>query len=439
MVVCWLAGLKAGAIAVTTMPLLRARELRYIFEKARVSVALCDGRVTDDLRAAAGANVRVASFNQEQPEPDSLEALMAGKPATFENVQTSRDDVALIAFTSGTTGQAKGTMHFQRDILAICDTFSAHILQPEPNDVFCGTPPLAFTFALGGLLLFPFRVGASSVLMEQPSPAGLLETVQRYRATVMFTAPTMYRTLTPMVDNYDISSLKKCVSAGEPLPAATWRGWHDATGIRIIDGIGATEMLHIFISSSGDDVRPGSTGKAVPGYEARVIDDTGNTLPPGTIGRLAVRGATGCRYLADPERQRVYVEDGWNITGDAYIQDEDGYFWFQARSDDMILSSGYNISGLEIENVLLEHPKVLECAVVGLPDEARGNIVAAYIVLRDPAHAAPETVEELQAYVRAEIAPYKYPRRVEFVETLPRTETGKLQRFKVRESASGPA
>jgi 2-aminobenzoate-CoA ligase len=438
---CWFAVLKAGAIAVTTMPLLRSRELRYILEKAQVSAALCDTRFDASLRHAAQAimaehpsrHIHVTVFNN--PDDDSsLETRCAGKPATFDNAETARDDVALIAFTSGTTGQAKGCMHFHRDILAICDTFSAHILQPEPDDIFCGTPPLAFTFALGGLLLFPFRVGASAILIEQPSPQALLEAVQHDRASIMFTAPTMYRNLTSLAADWDMSSLKKCVSAGETLPAATFHGWHDATGIRIIDGIGATEMLHIFISASGDDIRPGATGKAVPGYQATVLGDDLQPLPPGTIGRLAVRGATGCRYLDDIERQRRYVQGGWNVTGDAYLMDADGYFWYQARTDDMIISSGYNIAGPEVENVLLEHPKVQECAVVGLPDPQRTNIVAAFVVLRDPADATAETVQELQDFVKSQIAPYKYPRRVEFVDSLPRTETGKLQRYKLRQS-----
>jgi 2-aminobenzoate-CoA ligase len=440
MVACWFAILKAGGIVVTTMPLLRARELRYVVEKSRVSVALCDARFDSPLREATQAamaadpslDIRIACFNTLDDD-ESLEALGAGKSATFDNVPTANDDLAMIAFTSGTTGTAKGTMHFHRDILAICDTFSQHILKPEPDDIFCGTPPLAFTFALGGLLLFPFRVGASTILIEQPSPQALLETIQHDRATIMFTAPTMYRTLTGMVADWDISSLRKCVSAGETLPAATSNGWHDATGIRIIDGIGATEMLHIFISAVGDDIRPGSTGKPVPGYEARIVDDDGNPLPPGTVGRLAVRGVTGCRYLAEPERQKHYVQRGWNITGDAYLMDDDGYFWYQARTDDMIISSGYSIAGPEVENVLLEHPLVHECAVVGTPDPQRTNLVTAIIVLKDPAAASPILVEELQDFVKAQIAPYKYPRKIEFVEVLPRTETGKLQRFKLRD------
>jgi 2-aminobenzoate-CoA ligase len=439
MVICWFAVLKVGAIAVTTMPLLRAREIGTILAKARISLALCDARFTEEMETAAehvrqggGLDLRVLRFNGDGA-PGTLEAMAAEKPTTFANVETASDDVALIAFTSGTTGQPKGTVHFHRDVLAICDCFSKYILQPEPDDIFLGTPPLAFTFALGGLVLFPFRVGASAVLIEQPSPTALLEAVQEYRATIMFTAPTMYRRLSSMVGDYDIRSLTKGVSAGETLPAVVSDGWHAATGIRLIDGIGATEMLHIFISASGDAIRPGATGKAVPGYEARIVDDAMQPLPAGEIGRLAVRGPTGCRYLADPERQRQYVRDGWNLTGDMYLQDADGYFHYQARADDMIISSGYNIAGPEVENVLLEHPKVQECAVVGLPDAERGHVVAAFIVLTDPADASDALATELQDFVKREIAPYKYPRRIRFVTDLPRTETGKLQRYKLRQ------
>ncbi len=443
MVAAWFAVLKAGAIAVVTMPLLRARELTDVMTKARVTVSLCDGRFADEMHAAitqvrgsdAALNPRLCLFHAGD-HPDTLEALSAGKPGTFANVATASDDVALIAFTSGSTGRAKGTMHFHRDVLAICDCFSAHILRPTADDVFCGTPPLGFTFALGGLVLFPFRVGASTVLIEQPSPDGLLDAIQQCRVSILFTAPTMYRRLTGIIEanNYDISSLRKCVSAGETLPLPTYDAWLAATGITLIDGIGATEMLHIFISAAGDDIRPGATGKPVPGYAARVVDDKGAPLPPGSIGRLAVRGPTGCRYLDDPDRQHTYVQNGWNLTGDVYLMDDEGYFRYQARADDMIISSGYNIAGPEVENVLREHPKVQECAVVGLPYAARGHIVAAFVVLRDPADAQPETVIELQDFVKAEIAPYKYPRAIEFVATLPYTETGKLQRFRLRQS-----
>jgi len=441
MVAAWFAVLKAGAIAVATMPLLRARELTYVMTKARVTVALCDVRFADEMHAAiaqvrdrdAALDPRLCLFRAED-HPETLEALSAGKPETFANVATASDDVALIAFTSGSTGRAKGTMHFHRDVLAICDCFSAHILQPTADDVFCGTPPLGFTFALGGLVLFPFRVGASTVLIEQPSPDGLLDAIQQCRVSILFTAPTMYRRLTGIIGEYDISSLRKCVSAGETLPLPTYDAWLAATGIKLIDGIGATEMLHIFISAAGDDIRPGATGKPVFGYTARVVDDEGNPLPSGNVGRLAVRGPTGCRYLDDPDQQRTYVQNGWNLTGDVYLMDDAGYFRYQARADDMIISSGYNIAGPEVENVLREHPKVQECAVVGLPDAARGHIVAAFVVLRDPADAKPEIVVELQDFVKAEIAPYKYPRAIEFVAALPYTETGKLQRFRLRQT-----
>jgi 2-aminobenzoate-CoA ligase len=432
MAACWFAVLKAGAVAVATMPLLRVRELTYIADKAKIRLALTDARVAAECEQAMKvAGGRAILFNY--PEPDSLEALMEGKPATFDNCDTAADDTAMIAFTSGTTGQGKGTMHFHRDILAACDCFPTYVLKADADDIFCGSPPLAFTFGLGGILLFPLRIGAATLLLEQASPPHLLKGIEEHRATVVFTAPTAYRAMTDLVKEHDVSSLRKCVSAGETLPKATFEKWKEATGLEIIDGIGSTEMLHMFISSSGAEIRPGATGKVVPGYEARVIDDEGNPVPPGTIGHLAVRGPTGCRYLDNLERQRIYVQNGWNLPGDSYIQDTDGYFWYQARTDDMIISGGHNISGPEIEAVLLDHPAVAECGVVGAPDEIRGNIVKAYVVLRAGVEPGPERVKELQDFVKAEIAPYKYPRAIEFLDSLPRTATGKLQRFRLRE------
>jgi 2-aminobenzoate-CoA ligase len=446
---CWFAVLKAGGVAVTTMPLLRVRELTFIADKARIRLALTDERVAGDceqaMRATAAgeplAGARVVRFLGGGAGPaglaiaESLEQLARDKPVAFANCDTAASDVAFIAFTSGTTGQGKGTMHFHRDVLAASDCFPRYVLRPRRDDIFCGSPPLAFTFGLGGLLLFPLRIGAATLLLEQATPPHLLQGIQDHRATICFTAPTGYRAMCGMLDRYDISSLRECVSAGENLPLATFEAWHRATGIKIIDGIGSTELLHMFISSAGDEIRPGATGKVIPGYEAKVVDDAGHTVPPGTIGRLAVRGPTGCRYLDNIERQQLYVQDGWNFTGDSYIQDEDGYFWYQARTDDMIISAGHNIAGPEIEAVLLEHPKVQECGVVGLPDTERGQVVAAFVVLAPGVEANPATAKELQEFVKAEIAPYKYPRRIEFLDSLPRTETGKLQRFRLREGA----
>jgi 2-aminobenzoate-CoA ligase len=429
---CWLAVLKAGGVAVCTMPLLRVRELTHIAAKAKIHLALTDTRVAADCEQAM-AGGRVVHFNSSQP--GSLESLMSGKPDTFDNCDTAADDAAFIAFTSGTTGQAKGTIHFHRDVLAACDCFPPHVLKAEPDDIFCGSPPLAFTFGLGGLLLFPLRIGAATLLLNQASPPQLLQGIQDHRATIVFTAPTAYRAMTELVKGFDIGSLRKCVSAGETLPKATFERWREATGLAIIDGIGSTEMLHIFVSSSGDEIRPGSTGKVVPGYEARVVDDEGHPVPPGTIGHLAVRGPTGCRYLDNLERQRIYVRNGWNLPGDSYLQDADGYFWYQARTDDLIVSAGHKISGPEIEAVLLDHRAVAECGVVAAPDESRGFIVKAYIVLRAGFIPGPELIKELQDFVKAEIAPYKYPRAIEFLESLPRTDTGKLQRFRLREMA----
>ncbi|MGQ3073666.1 MAG: AMP-binding protein [Ferrovibrionaceae bacterium] len=433
-VACWFAVMKVGAIAVATMPLLRWRELLFMADKAEIKVALCDWRLRDELETTMEKAVMMKTAVYFNGGGDtSLEARMAAKPTRFDAVDTAADDICLIAFTSGTTGNPKGCMHGHQDVLAICDTFSRHVLKPQASDIFAGSPPLAFTFGLGALVTFPFRAGASTLLIEQYNPEKMLKTIQDRKVTVLFTAPTAYRGMTSLARNYDLSSLRRCVSAGETLPRPTWEGWHEATGIKIIDGIGATEMLHIFISAADDDIRPGSTGKPVPGFEARVVDDAGEPVPPGTVGKLAVRGPTGCRYLDNPERQAAYVRDGWNLTGDAYMMDQDGYFWFQARADDMIISAGYNISGPEVETVLMTHPLVAECAVIGAPDQGRGMLVKAFIILKDHAHATPETVKALQDYVKAEIAPYKYPRAIEFVETLPRTQTGKIQRFVLRD------
>lgn len=436
MAACLLAVIKAGLVAVPTMPLLRARDMAPVVDKARVAAALCDRALQDELaqlNEQTGALKQILYFNDDSGAADALETRLAGAPATFAACDTAQDDVALIAFTSGTTGTPKGTMHFHRDIIAMCDLFPRHILQPQADDIFCGTPPLAFTFGLGGMLCFPLRVGASVLLLDRGTPESLLQAIQSERATILFTAPTMFRQMAALCPDYDHSSLRKSVSAGEALPDATRQLWKQATGIEIIDGIGSTEMIHIFVSSRMDDVRRGALGKPVPGYIARVVDEDMNEVPPGTVGKLAVKGPTGCRYLAD-ERQRNYVRDGWNLPGDAFLMDDDGYFYYQARSDDMIISGGYNIAGPEIESALLQHEAVAECGVIGVPDELRGQIVKAFVVLRNPASASDQLAAELQEYVKQTIAPYKYPRAIEFRESLPRTETGKLQRFRLRES-----
>ncbi|GAC1584248.1 MAG: benzoate-CoA ligase family protein [Candidatus Elarobacter sp.] len=431
---CWLAAVKAGLVVVTTMPLLRAKELVDVVTAAQVTVAICDARLHDELRAALPSCPSLTTVVLSHTgAAGGLAARSAKHAPVFDAVPTASDDVCMIAFTSGTTGRPKGTMHFHRDVLAVCDTFPPSSFAPTPDDVFVGTPPLAFTYGLGGALLFPLRAGASTVLLERPAPDVLLDAIAQFGATVCFTAPTSYRAMAPLANRTTTRTLRACVSAGETLPAATRAMWENATGVRIIDGIGSTEMLHIFIAASGDAIRPGATGTPVPGYVACILDDDGKPLPPGNVGRLAVKGPTGCRYLADP-RQREYVQHGWNVTGDAYLLDEDGYFWYQARTDDMIVSSGYNIAGPEVEGALLEHPRVLECAVVAAPDEARGTIVKAFVVLRDGAGDA-ALVTELQDFVKARIAPYKYPRAIAFVAALPRTQTGKLQRFKLRAPA----
>ena len=427
-----LAVMKAGLIAVPTMPLLRAKELKAVIDKAQVAAALCDAGLREELELARAECPSLASavyFND--PAPEGLEARMARQPDSFQAVDTAAEDVCLIAFTSGTTGMPKGTMHFHRDQLAICDCFPRSTLETQADDIFIGTPPLAFTFGLGGMLLFPLRAGAATVLLEKLSPDSLLQAIQEYRATVCFTAPTFYRQMAPLAGRYDLSSLKKTVSAGEALPAATRILWQEATGLAMIDGIGSTEMLHIFISAKGADARPGATGKPIPGYRACVLDDAGNPAPPGVVGRLAVKGPTGCRYLDDP-RQSAYVENGWNLTGDAYEMDADGYFWYRARTDDMIISAGYNIAGPEVEGTLLQHPAVAECAVVGAADPERGQVVKAFIVPKPGFDPSDKLAREIQDFVKNAIAPYKYPRQVAFRGSLPRTETGKVQRYKLR-------
>ncbi len=428
LVACWFGVLKAGAVAVSTMPLLRAGELSTIAGIAAIDFALCDSRFTAELRESGLPSARIVEYGGA----DGLTAAVARKSGAFIPVDTAADDVALLAFTSGTTGRPKAAMHFHRDVLAIADTFSAHVLRPRPDDVFTGTPPLAFTFGLGGLVIFPLRAGASTLLVEKATPDQLADLIAEHRVSICFTAPTAYRAMLASGKAERLTSLRRAVSAGEHLPAATFDAFRAATGVRLINGIGATEMLHIFIAAADDDIRPGSTGRVVPGYVAAILDDDGTPVPPGTSGTLAVKGPTGCRYLADA-RQSVYVRDGWNLTGDTFVQDADGYFWYHARTDDMIVSSGYNIAGPEVEEALLAHADVVECAVVGLPDEARGQVVTAFAVLRAGVATDEDKAAELQDFVKQHIAPYKYPRRVHFLDQLPKTASGKIQRFRLRD------
>jgi len=433
MAACWFAVMKAGGIAVATMPLLRAKELTDIIGKARISHALCDARLAAELDVARAACPTLTAVMQFQTDAaDGLETLAATKSAEFVNVDTALVDTALIAFTSGTTGQPKGTMHFHRDVMASCDCWPRSVLRATPDDIFAGSPPLAFTFGLGGLLLFPLRAGAATLLLEKTSADALLQAVATHRVTVLFAAPTSYRAMALQAAQFDLASLRKCVSAGEGLPAATRKLWKDTTGIELIDGIGATEMMHIFISHDDTDARPGATGKPVAGYHACVMDDAGRPLPAGKVGRLAVKGPTGCRYLAD-ERQLQYVQHGWNYTGDAYLVDDDGWFVYQARNDGMIVSAGYNIAGPEVEGALLGHPAVAECGVIGVPDDERGQIVKAYVALKAGFEPGDTIAKQLQEHVKQSIAPYKYPRAVEFIASMPRTETGKLQHFRLKQ------
>ncbi|MGF1550008.1 MAG: AMP-binding protein [Sphingomonadaceae bacterium] len=430
----WLGILKAGGIVVATMPVLRGAEIAKLLNRAEISHAIVDDRGAEDFKTGAkqAGTLRSTLFYHGDEGGGNMEKRLERTAPGLAAIDTHRDDPALIAFTSGTTGEPKGCVHYHRDILASADSFAAHIIRPKPGMRWACSAPLAFTFGLGQLFIFPFRFAGTAVTLEAPSPPVLLEAVARFKVDILATAPTAYRAMLPLLAEHDISSLEICVSAGEHLPAATWHAWKEATGIGIIDGIGATEMMHIFISASGEDIRPGATGKPVPGYKACLLGENDQPLDPPAEGRLAVKGPTGCRYFDDP-RQKDYVIKGWNVTGDTYREDDEGYFWYVARSDDMIVSAGYNIAAPEVENALLSHEAVAECAVVGVPCEERGRKVKAFIVLAEGQAPGAALAEKLQAHVKAEIAPYKYPRAIEFVDSLPKTATGKLKRHALRE------
>lgn len=432
-VACWFAILKAGGIVVATMPLLREKELSVMTESAEISHAFCDIRLIDEMQMVQSPFLKkICTFDGSNENPSELETLMASKPKTFSNFHTLSTSICLIGFTSGTTGKPKMTSHYHKDILLICEAFPKYSLQPTPNDIFTGSPPLGFTFGLGGLVLFPFYYGASTFLIEKPSPELLLKAIEEFKITICFTAPTAWRIITSKVNEFNVSSLRKCVSAGEALPLKVWEDWYYATGLKIIDGIGSTEILHIFISSNEENMRKGATGLPIRGYEAMIVDADGNELEANEPGRLAVRGITGCKYLNSEDKQKEYVQNKWNITGDIFRKDKDGYFWFVARGDDMIISSGYNIAAIEVESVLLVHDAIAECAVVGLPNEERGMLVCAYIVLKDQSLASEVYAKSIQDWFKEVAAPYKYPREIHFVEQLPKTETGKIQRFKLK-------
>lgn len=432
-VATWFAILKAGGIVVATMPLLREKELTVMIDSAEITHAFCDIRLIDEMKLVSSPFLKsICTFDGSNENRAQLESLMAEKPTIFRNYHTLSNSVGLIGFTSGTTGKPKMTAHFHRDILLICEAFPKYSLQPTPNDIFTGSPPLGFTFGLGGLVLFPLYYGASAFLIEKPSPELLLKAISEHRVSICFTAPTAWRIITTLVKDYDISSLRKCVSAGESLPLKVWDDFYEATGLKIIDGIGSTEILHIFISSHEGNMRKGATGLPIRGYEAKIVDNDGNELPVNEPGRLTVRGITGCKYLNSPDKQKEYVEAKWNITGDIFKKDEDGYFWFVARGDDMIISSGYNIAAIEVENVLLMHHEIAECAVIGIPNEERGMLVCAYIVLKDLEQANDSKKKEIQEWFKNTAAPYKYPREIHFMDILPKTETGKIQRFKLK-------
>lgn len=432
-VAVWFAVLKAGGIVVSTMPLLREKELTIMMDSAEISHVFCEISLCEDLNTVQSEFLKsTTTFSADSKMRSPLAALMMNKPTEFQNFDAGSDNICLIGFTSGTTGKPKMTAHYHKDILLICEAFPKYSLQPTPSDVFTGSPPLGFTFGLGGLVLFPFYYGASTFLIEKPSPDLLLKAIQDYKITICFTAPTAWRIITTKVADYDVSSLRKCISAGETLPLTVWEDWYDLTGLKIIDGIGSTEILHIFISSNEQNMRKGATGLPIRGYEAKIVDEEGNEVAINEPGRLAVRGITGCKYLNSEEKQKEYVENKWNITGDIFRKDEDGYYWFVARGDDMIISSGYNIAAIEVESVLLTHEAILECAVVGLPNEERGMLVCAYLVLKEDFIPSDELALEIQNWFKQVAAPYKYPRVIHFVPQLPKTETGKIQRFKLK-------
>lgn len=433
MFACWLGVLKAGGVVVATMPILRTGEIATVIDKAEIAHALVDSRFIGDFRDAEEQTSFLRSVTTY--DGDHGQGHLENRTADLEPMRpadTGRDEPALIAFTSGTTGIPKGCVQYHRDILAPCDTFAKHLLAPAPGQVWATSAPLAFTFGLGMTLMFPFRFGATAATFEKPGPDPLMDAITAHGVTHVATAPTAYKALLshPKLDEA-LKTLDTCVSAGEHLPEATWHAWHERTGIALVDGIGSTELMHIFISASGDDIKAGSTGKAVPGYEATVLDDNDQPMEKGE-GRLAVKGPTGCRYLADP-RQSDYVVNGWNVTGDTYVKDAEGYFWYRARSDDMIISSGYNIGAPEVENTLLAHDAVAECAVIGVPCEERGQKVKAFIVPAPGHEPSDSLIEELKSFVKEKIAPYKYPREIEFLENLPKTATGKLRRIELRQ------
>ncbi|WP_181951992.1 AMP-binding protein [Pseudovibrio ascidiaceicola] len=436
MVACWLAATKAGAVVVNTMPMLRAGELSQIVDKAEIKLAMCDLRLMEEMELCLEQNdylTKIVSFDGTANFAGEMDKVALSKPVQFNAVQTGRDDVCLLGFTSGTTGQPKATMHFHRDLLIIADAYAKEVLNIQPSDVFVGSPPLAFTFGLGGLAIFPLRFGATATLLETAGPKQLIEIIETYKATISFTAPTAYRAMmAAMEEGADLSSLRIAVSAGETLPAPVFEQWKAKTGIPMLDGIGATEMLHIFISNHLEDAMPATTGREIKGYSAKVVDEHMQEVPRGTVGKLAVRGPTGCRYMQD-DRQQKYVRDGWNLTGDAFYQDEKGYFHFAARADDMIITSGYNVAGPEVEAALLSSPEVSECAVIGVPDEDRGQIVEAHVVLVEDHPQDADVIKRLQDYVKSTIAPYKYPRSLKLVDSLPKTATGKIQRFRLKE------
>lgn len=373
------------------------------------------------------------------PLRQSLHRLAASAGTEFEPHATSSGDPAVIAYTSGTEAQPKGACYFSTDILTIADTFARHVIGVSDRDTTGGHLSLGFAFGLGSLLVSPLRFGAATVLADGFSAERLLSSIERHRITLLFGTATSYRLLLRIPEferRFDLRSLRLCVSAGEPLDREVVLEWMRRTGRELIDSLGTTEMCHAFLSQRPGGVLPGATGLPVPGYEVRIVDDGLEELPSGTPGLLAVRGPTGCVYWRRPHAQRAYVREGWNVTGDIMIRDDRGYFWFQGRCDELIISAGYNISPLEVERVLLEHQAVAEAAVVASPDPIRGFVPKAFVVLENNATPDPAIILALQEHAQRGLAGYKCPRRYELLASLPRTLTGEIDRAALRAGES---
>jgi benzoate-CoA ligase len=431
--------IKIGAVPVPINTLLKPQDYGYLLRDSRARALIVSAELLSSVESilptlermrhvvVVGEAARYASFAQ----------LLQRQAADLEAADTCKDDVAFWLYTSGTTGMSRAAVHLQHDMVYCSRLYADSILNIGPEDRTFSIAKLYFAYGLGNALYCPFAVGASTVFFPgRPMPEAVFTTVKRYRPTLFFGVPTAYAAMLHAAEQgaeADFSSVRLCVSAGEPLPAGLYRRWLDRFGVEILDGIGSTEVLHIFLSNRPGSVRPGSSGLPVPGYEAQIVDDDGATVGPGEIGNLMVRGDSTCAYYwnkHDASRRQIAGE--WIRTGDKYHTDEDGYFWYDGRSDDMLKAGGIWVSPTEVEGVIVEHPAVLECAVVGAEDEERLVKPKAYVVLKDGAQAADGLVLEIQELVKGRLAPYKYPRWIEFVDDLPKTATGKIQRYKLR-------